>query len=126
MQQYETTIVVTPVLTDTELKALQSGYVSFLKNSEAEIVQEEAWGLKQLAYPIQKKTSGFYFTVEFKASTDLIAKLELNLKRDENVLRFLTVKLDKYSLEYNDKKRKGLVGRKKKPVTENKEEKAAA
>ena len=121
MQQYETTIVVTPVLTDTELKALHTGYVSFLKNSGAEIIQEESWGLKTLAYPIQKKTSGFYFTVEFKADTDLIAKLELNFKRDESILRFLTIKLDKYSLDYNDKKRKGLVGRKKKVQTEKTE-----
>src|SRR5271170_4409653 len=122
MQQYETTIVVTPVLTDTELKSLLSGYVSFLKNSDAEIVQEESWGLKPLAYPINKKTSGFYFTVEFKANTDLIAKLELNLKRDENVLRFLTVKLDKYMLDYNNRKRQGLVGRKKKIQPEQKAE----
>lgn len=122
MQQYETTIIVTPVLTDTELKSLLSGYVTFLKNSDAEIVQEDFWGLKQLAYPIQKKTSGFYFTVEYKANTDLIDKLELNFRRDENILRFLTVKLDKYSLDYNNKKRQGLVGRKKKVQTEPKAE----
>lgn len=122
LQQYETTIIVTPVLTDTELKDLTSGYTEFLKSNGAEIIQEEFWGLKQLAYPITKKTSGFYFTVEYKCATDLIDKLELNFRRDENIMRFLTVKLDKYAAEYNDKKRKGLVGRKKKDSKEVKEE----
>jgi small subunit ribosomal protein S6 len=122
MQQYETTIIVTPVLTDAELKSLLSGYVTFLKNSDAEIVEEQFWGLKNLAYEIRKKTSAFYFTVEYKANTDLIDKLELTLKRDENILRWLTVKLDKYSLDYNDKKRKGLVGRNKKEQKETKAE----
>ena len=122
LQQYETTIIVTPVLTDTELKDLISGYIEFLKSNGAEIIHEDSWGLKQLAYPIRKKTSGFYYTVEYKSPTDLIDKLELNFRRDENIMRFLTVKLDKYSIEYNDKKRKGLVGRKKKDSKEVKEE----
>ncbi len=117
MQQYETTIIVTPVLTDAELKELVSGYTKFLKSNGAEIVSEEYWGLRQLAYPIKKKTSGFYFTVEFKAATDLLDKLELNFRRDENIMRFLSVKLDKFSIDYNEKKRNGLIGKKK-----NKEE----
>ncbi|MDX2000802.1 MAG: 30S ribosomal protein S6 [Chitinophagales bacterium] len=124
MQQYETTFIVTPVLTETELKNILSGYVTFLKNNDAEIIEESFWGLRQLAYPINKKTSGFYFTVEYKADTNLVDKLELTLKRDdENILRWLTIKLDKFSIDYNDRKRKGLVGRKKK---EQKEQKAEA
>lgn len=113
MQQYETTIIVTPVLTDTELKELVSGYTKFLKSNGAEIVHEDYWGLRQLAYPIKKKTSGFYFTVEYKAPTDLLDKLELTFRRDENIMRFLSIKLDKHSMEFNEKKRKGLIGKKK-------------
>lgn len=117
MQQYETTIIVTPVLTDTELKELTSGYTKFLKSNGAEIVAEEHWGLRQLAYAIKKKTSGFYFTVEYKAEGNLVDQLELNFRRDDNIMRFLSVKLDKYAIEFNEKKRQGLIGKKK-----NKEE----
>lgn len=118
VNQYETTLIVTPVLTDTELKELTSGYVKFLKSKGAEIVQEDQWGLKQLAYPIKKKTTGFYFLVEYKVDTQVISEFELNLKRDENIMRFLTVRLDKYAVKYNEDKRNGLIGKKK---TENKE-----
>lgn len=111
-QQYETTVIVTPVLTEEELKNVISDYVKFLKSKDAEIVHEHYWGLRQLAYPIKKKTTGFYYTVEYKANTELISTFELALKRDEKILRFLTVKLDKYSIEYNERKRKGLIGRK--------------
>ena len=124
IKQYESTVIVTPVLTDTELKQLLSGYIDFLKSNGAEIVHEDFWGMKQLAYPIQKKTSGFYYAVEFKAEGDLIDKLELLYRRDENILRFLSVKLDKYAAEFNDKKRQGLIGRKKKDSKSEVTEKA--
>jgi len=109
---YETTFIMTPVLTDTELKKQATGYVKSLKSNGAEIVHEYHWGLKQLAYPIRNKTTGFYFTVEYQSPSDAIAKLELALKRDDNVMRFLTVKLDKYAVDYNDRKKNGLIGRK--------------
>lgn len=121
VNQYETTLIVTPVLTDTELKELTSGYVKFLKSKGAEIIQEDHWGLKQLAYPIKKKTTGFYFLVEFKVDTQVISEFELNLKRDENVMRFLTVRLDKYAIKYNEDKRNGLIGKKKSKETTEEE-----
>lgn len=124
VNQYETTLIVTPVLTDTELKELTSGYVKFLKSKGAEIIDEDHWGLKQLAYPIKKKTTGFYFLVEYKVDTQVISEFELNLKRDESIMRFLTVKLDKYAVKYNDDKRKGLIGRKKSDNKEKAEEEA--
>jgi small subunit ribosomal protein S6 len=111
--QYETTIIVSPVLTDAELKKEVSNHVKFLKSNKAEIVHEHNWGLKPLAYPIEKKTTGFYFTVEYKAPVEVIPTFELNLKRDENVMRFLTIRLDKFAIDYNEKKRKGLIGRKR-------------
>ena len=124
VNQYETTLIVTPVLTDTELKELTSGYVKFLKSKGAEIIHEDHWGLKQLAYPIKNKTTGFYFLVEFKVDTQVINEFEVNLKRDESVMRFLTVKLDKYAVKYNEDKRNGLIGRKKKDSKETTEEEA--
>ena len=124
LKQYETTVIVTPVLTDAELRQLTSGYIDLLKNNGAEIVHEDFWGMKQLAYPIKKKTSGFYYSVEFNAPSDLIDKLELAFRRDENILRFLSVKLDKFAAEFNEKKRQGLIGRKKKDSKSEVTEKA--
>jgi small subunit ribosomal protein S6 len=114
-KQYETTLILTPVLTQENLKDLVKNYAEFLKTNGAEIVFEEYWGLRQLAYPIDKKTTGHYYTIEFKVTEpgDLIERLELNYRRDENVMRYLTVMLDKYGIDFNDRKHKGLAGRKK-------------
>jgi small subunit ribosomal protein S6 len=122
-KQYETTLILTPVLTQDELKDLVKNYAEFLKTNGAEIVFEEYWGLKQLAYPIDKKTTGHYYTLEFKVAEagDLIERLELNYRRDENVLRYLTIMLDKHAADYNDRKHRGLIGRKAKAKTENQE-----
>ena len=114
--QYETTLILAPERSDSEVSKLIKGYVKQLKSGKATIVHEESWGLRNMAYPIKKKNTGFYFTVEYQAPTDIIAEFELSLKRDENVLRFLTVKLDKFSIDYNDRKRKGLIGRDKNPA----------
>lgn len=81
-------------------------YEDYLANAGAEIVHEEHWGMRKLAYPIQKKSTGFYHLIEFKAEGEVIANVETELKRDERVLRFLTVKLDKHAVAYNEKKRK--------------------
>jgi small subunit ribosomal protein S6 len=122
-KQYETTLILTPVLTQEELKDLVKNYTEFLKTNGAEIVFEEYWGLRQLAYPIQKKTTGHYYTIEFKVPVagDLIERLELNYRRDENVLRYLTVLLDKHGIDYNERKRKGLIGKKAKVKNETQE-----
>lgn len=119
MNQYETTFIITPVLTDEGVKETVKQYTEFLKSNGAEIVEEDHWGLKKLAYPIKKKTSGIYHHVEYKANTAFIEKLELALKRDENIFRFLTVRCDKYAIKYNDDKRAGLVGRNKTVKTDN-------
>ena len=119
MNQYETTFIITPVLTEEGVKDTVKQYAEFLKSNGAEIIEEDHWGLKKLAYPIKKKTSGIYHHVEYKANPAFIDKLELALKRDENIFRFLTVKCDKYAIKYNDDKRAGLVGRNKTVKTEN-------
>jgi small subunit ribosomal protein S6 len=103
MNQYETIFVMTPVLSDDQLKETVNDYKTFLKEKGATIVHEDNWGLKKLAYPIQKKSSGFYYLFEFKAPGNVISELELAYKRDERLLRFLTVKLDKNALAFNDK-----------------------
>jgi small subunit ribosomal protein S6 len=124
MNQYETTFIVTPVLSDEDVKKTVQTYTDFLKSNGAEIVEEAHWGLKQLAYPIKKKTTGIYHHVEYTADASLIDKLELALRRDESIMRFLSIKLDKYSKKYNDDKRAGLVGRNKKKQEPKKEQEA--
>jgi len=106
MNQYETVFILTPVLSDEQMKEAVKNYEDFLTNNGAEIVHRENWGMRKLAYPIQKKSSGFYQVLEYKHEGDLISKVEVQLKRDERVLRFLTVKLDKHAVAYNEKKRR--------------------
>ncbi|MDR3119017.1 MAG: 30S ribosomal protein S6 [Mediterranea sp.] len=105
MNQYETVFILTPVLSDVQMKEAVEKFTGILKEEGAEIINEEYWGLKKLAYPIQKKSTGFYQLVEFKANPETIAKLELNFRRDERVIRFLTFKMDKYAAEYAAKRR---------------------
>jgi|SRR5574344_1261713 small subunit ribosomal protein S6 len=107
VKQYETVFIMTPVLSDEQIKETVGKYQSLLKENKAEIVDENNWGMRKLAYPIQKKSSGYYYLIEFRAEGDLIAKLETTYKRDERLLRFLTVSLDKHAIAYNEKKRNG-------------------
>jgi small subunit ribosomal protein S6 len=105
LKDYETVFILTPVLSEEQAKETVNKYRSLITSNGGELVHEESWGLKKLAYPIQKKSSGFYFLIQFKAPSDFVADLEIQYKRDERVLRFLTVALDKYALEYSDRRR---------------------
>ncbi len=107
MKNYETLIVVTPLLSEEQMKEVVAKFKKVLTDNGAEIVSEDNWGLKKLAYPIQKKSTGFYHLTEFKADGALINKLEVEYKRDERIMRFLTVALDKHAVAYNDRKRNG-------------------
>src|SRR5690554_6293628 len=105
MNNYETVFILTPVLSDAQMKEAVEKFKTLLTNEGAEIVNEEDWGLRKLAYHIDKKTTGFYTFLEFNADPAVIDKLEVNLRRDERVIRFLTVKQDKFALEYAEKRR---------------------
>ena len=105
MNQYETVFILTPVLSDEQMKETAAKFKKVLTEQGAEIVNEEAWGLKKMAYAIQKKSTGFYCLVEFKAEPEVIKVLETAFRRDEKVIRFQTVKLDKYAIEYAEKRR---------------------
>jgi small subunit ribosomal protein S6 len=106
-KNYETVFILTPVLSEVQMKDTVDKYVGLVKELGAEVVNVENWGLKKLAFPIQKKTTGFYVMVEYKADPTAIKKYELNFRRDETVLRFLTTVMDKYSLIYAERRRKG-------------------
>ena len=105
MNYYETVFILTPVLSDDQMKEAVAKFRNFLTQNGAEIVNEELWGLRKLAYPIQKKGTGFYCLFEFKAQPDLVKKYETAYRRDERVMRFLTFRLDKYAVEYAQKRR---------------------
>ena len=105
MNQYETVFILTPVLSDDQTKETVEKFKKVLTDNGAEIVNEEAWGLKKLAYQIEKKTSGFYFLLEFEAEPVIVKTLETAYRRDEKVIRFQTVKLDKFAAEYAEKRR---------------------
>ncbi len=116
MNQYETVIVLTPLLSEEAAKEVLAKFKGIITDGGAEIIQEDNWGLRKLAYPIDKKTNGFFSLTEYKAPGTLIGKLELELKRDERVLRFLTIRLDKHAVAYNEKKRSGAFNKKTKEV----------
>jgi len=118
MQQYESVIILTPLLSEDAAKEAIAKFKGILTEGGAEIVAEDNWGLRKLAYPIQKKTTGFYHLTEFRAPGELIAKLELEYKRDERVMRFLTTALDKHAIAYNEKKRSGAFDKKVETKTE--------
>ena len=105
MKQYETVFIATPVLSEAQMKEAVAKYTDLIKKNGGEIVYEEDWGLKQLAYPIQKKTTGFYYLIEFKADSQFIATLETQYRRDERIIRFLTFAMDKHAVAYAEKRR---------------------
>ncbi|MEY4002260.1 MAG: hypothetical protein RIT07_302 [Bacteroidota bacterium] len=105
--QYETVIILTPVLSEQQMKDAVKGYRELITGNGGEMVHEENWGLTKLAYPIDKKGTGFYHLFEFKADPEFIKTFELAFRRDERIMRYLTVRLDKWGVDYNDRKRKG-------------------
>jgi small subunit ribosomal protein S6 len=105
LNQYETVFISTPVLSEVQMKEAVEKFKTVITDNGGEIVQEENWGLKKLAYPIQKKSTGFYYMFEYRAQGELVEKLELQFRRDERVIRFLTMKMDKYAVEYSEKKK---------------------
>lgn len=118
MRHYEVTFIVDPVLSGDEVKATAEQVQKELKGFGATIVAVDEIGLRQMAYPINKRSSGVYYSIEFGCEmADWLTKFELNMKRNERLLRFLTVKLDKYGIKYNDDKRNGRIGSKKKKET---------
>jgi len=105
MNQYETIFILTPVLSDEQVKEAVGKFEKFLNDRGSKMIHQESWGLRKLAYPIQKKTTGFYHLFEFQADPTVIASFEVEFKRDERVLRFLTVKLDKHAMAFNQSRR---------------------
>ncbi len=105
IKQYETVFIATPVLSEAQMKEAVAKYTELITKNGGEIVYQEDWGRKELAYPIQKKTSGFYYLIEFKADSQFIDTLETQYRRDERIIRFLTFAMDKDAIAYAEKRR---------------------
>lgn len=116
MNNYETVFILTPVLSEAQMKEAVQKYKEMILANGGEMVNEENWGMRKLAYPIQKKTTGFYNLFEFKADPSFINKLETAYRRDERLLRFLTFKMEKYAVKYSETRRNQV---KKEEVKEN-------
>lgn len=122
MKQYETVFILNPVLSEDQAKDTVDKFVKVLKKAKADVINIERWGLRKLAYPIQKKSTGFYNLIEFSAAPETIGTLETEFRRDESVMRFLTTALDKFAVEYNARRRKGEFNKNKKTTTKREEE----
>lgn len=108
MNNYELMVIFTPVLSEEEYKAAQKKYTDLITEAGGQIVHSNPWGLKSLAYPIQKKTTGIYWVLEFTAPSSFNEPFKVQLLRDEQVLRHMVTKLDKYAVIYNDRKKNGI------------------
>jgi len=104
-KRYETVFILTPVLSAEQVKEAVAKFKASLKSAGAKLMHEEDWGLKKLAYPIQKKSTGFYHLFEYEAEGELIARLELDMKRDEKIMRFLTVSMDKHAIAFAESRK---------------------
>ena len=105
LNHYETVFIMTPVLSEEQMKETVKKFENILLEKGAEIVHQENWGLRKLEYPIAKKTSGFYHLFEFKAEGSVVKEFELQYRRDEKVMRYLTVAMDKHAIAYSEKRR---------------------
>ena len=106
MNQYETVFILNPVLSEKQVEEAVQKYVSFIKTQKGKLLNQENWGLKKLSYPIENKKSGFYHLFEFTAPKDSVSELEIEFRRDERIMRYLTVKLDKNAKAWADKRKK--------------------
>ena len=107
VRNYETVFILTPVLNEGQVQETVEKFSQVLKENSADLISTEAWGLRKLAYPIQKKSTGYYFTLTYNGSGNIVDVLELAFRRDERVIRFLTTVLDKHAVTYNERRRNG-------------------
>ena len=105
MNHYETVFILNPVLSEDQIKETVQKYENLLTESGAKMIAKEDWGLKKLAYPIQHKKSGFYHLFEYTVSGETIEKLEVQFRRDERIMRYLTVSLDKHAISWAERRR---------------------
>ncbi|MCK5823163.1 MAG: 30S ribosomal protein S6 [Bacteroidales bacterium] len=105
VNQYETVFILNPVLSEAQVKETVEKFKKIITDNDGEVIHEENWGLRKLAYPVQKKSTGFYNLLQFKVEGEFISKIEIQFKREERIMRFLVTRMDKYAIQYSEKKR---------------------
>ena len=113
MNHYETVFILNPVLSDVQVKETVKKFEDYLVSKGADVVYQENWGLKKLAYPVQNKKSGFYHLFEFKLNGEEITPFELEFRRDDSIMRYLTVRLDKHAAAWAEKRKERVKASKK-------------
>ena len=99
MNLYEHTIVARQDVSPSQLKQIEEKYSKIVEKFEGNIVKLENWGLMNLSYLIKKNKKGNYIHFKIKANGKTISELEKNEKIDKNLLRYLTVKVNKFDLD---------------------------
>ena len=117
-RHYETIFILTPVLSESQLEETSQKFKNILEEQGANVYHTEAWGMRKLAYPMNRKKNGHYFLFQFDANPDIIKKLETEYSRDENIIRYLTIVMDKNMLAFSEKRRSGAFNKKKEEAKE--------
>jgi len=117
-RHYETIFILTPVLSESQLEETNQKFKNILEEQGANVYHTEAWGMRKLAYPMNRKKNGHYFLFQFDGDPAIITKLETEFSRDENVMRYLTIVMDKNMLAFSEKRRSGAFIKKKEEVKE--------
>jgi small subunit ribosomal protein S6 len=117
-RHYETIFILTPVLSESQLEETSQKFKNILEEQGANVYHTEAWGMRKLAYPINRKKNGHYFLFQFDANPEIIKKLETEYSRDENIIRYLTIVMDKNMLAFSEKRRSGAFNKKEEATTE--------
>ncbi len=94
MRRYEAVVIIEPDMADDEVKALTEKYGELIKSHDGEVIKIEDWGIKKLAYLVRKRDKGRYILFDFVSGPNLISELERQFKITENIMKYLTVKLD--------------------------------
>ena len=106
VKNYESVIILNAALEDEQVETVIAKIVDNLKLNGGEVIDIDRWGRKRLAYPIQKSKSGYYLLLRYDAPTELIKKFERMLRLDENIIRYISILLDKRALQnYEDLKK---------------------
>ena len=102
---YEFTYIITPVISDEQTKDIVRRVSKFIEDNGGNVLEVDEWGSKRLAYPINKKRNGYYVNLYFEASGEIIPRLERALEIDDNILRYLTLRLDKKMLQHYERRK---------------------
>lgn len=100
---YESAVLINAALDDQQIDLILTRIKDFIINNGGQIRELDNWGRKRLAYPVEKSKIGYYAIYRFDAPSDLIAKLERTYSLDEQILRYVTLKLDNDALEQLEK-----------------------